>query len=345
MKDRFENYLKQGPDAAEDTAVIERNSDTGTQEHIHEIQMSKEELVRSLQQWRGKFFGKSVENDLESQFGNRTLQKTESGYQTYLKGGQVVELTEGDVFAAAQWGTFWRFPDTSIDKHDQQKIMIHQMRNLIGQHYDEQLVAFGKVNKLSDDRKRDTYERIGDQSTELTELPDGLLAEKMILSVLHKVQRDFDLPFTVHSVDVYEDVENKIDFVVSLQDHRRGVKVSEQSSGIGVQFTLNASKAEDKQNQINASKNRGEADVDDIVLVSMPFVQIRDLFDSWRYNADGSRINEKSLDPRGPDYLMSNEMKLQLLKALLKKLPLDLTEDELHEKIISTPETKHALAA
>jgi len=346
MKFKFENYLKQNPNTQEDTESIVRNTNEEAREEIDKTQLEKTELVQRLRDWRGKFFGSDVENDIESEMGNKKLFWNGNGFETRLRGGEKIELTDGEIASAYLWGTFWQF-DESVSKDDQQYVMSQQIRELIAGKYDDQLTEFGRVNKLSDDRKRDTYEAINAQPTEIEKLSDGFLAERMVSTLLNKAQLDYDLPFTLQSVDVYEDVENKIDFIVSVSEHDRAVKVNEQGSDIGVQFTINTSekKTEQKEKQIQHSLRQGEHAVDDIVLVSMPFKEIRDLFNQWRYDEEGNRKNEKRLDPRGPNMYMTDDMQVSTLQAIFKALPIDMTEDELREKMQGEQPQEFAKAA
>lgn len=336
MKQRFENYLKystsqeeQTDEIVKDIDSIERNvvSDTA-KNNILETQEQKQELVAELRSWRTKFFGESTDTTIESELGNRKLFKDEEGYHTYLKGGVKIPLTEGQIDSAKEWGTFWQFDD-SIDKHTQQKVMSSQIRDMIAKKYDTQLITFGEHSKLNDHRKQDTYTRISERSEQLDGMSDGILAEKMMVSLLTKAQKDYHLPFVLHKVDIYEDVENKIDFIVSLETHDRGVRVAEEGSDVGIQFTLNDNKTELKQDQIDKSKIRGDAEIDDIILVTMPFVKIRDAFNKWRYDENGNRINEKKLDPRGPDHLMSEDEQVEIFKTLFNSLPIGISEDQL----------------
>ncbi len=326
MKSKFENFLTQtSQDAPEDHASIKRNVTQESRDTIQKIQMEKQEFVDKLRAWRSKFFGKSLddESDIESLYGNRTLEQAADGsYCTYLRGGQKVVLSRGEVFAAREWGIFWRLDD-SIDKHDQQAIMAHQMRSLVENAYNKQLLEFGRVNKLSDDRKRDTYAQLQDIPIQLENRGDGFLAEKIVISLLKQLEHDSTLSIRVEAADVYEDVENKIDFIVTIESRRRGVEIDEQSSHIGVQLTMrtDTSKVQEKEKQIRASKQRGDADVDDIVLLSLPLKEVRSLFNTWRYNKDGSKKSEKALDPRGPNCFMSQELKESIVGALMSKLP------------------------
>jgi len=181
MKQRFENFLtnrsesdQTSPQVTEDIASIEKNiPDASVRGEILDTQLKKEELVSHLKDWRGKFFGESVDNNIESELGNRTLQHDADGYHTYLKGGVRIPLTEGQIASAKEWGVFWSFDD-SVDKNMQQKTMSGQVRELIAGKYDEQLTSFGEQNRLSDDIKRDTYSRIAERSPELDKMQDGI---------------------------------------------------------------------------------------------------------------------------------------------------------------------------
>jgi hypothetical protein len=52
----------------------------------------------------------------------------------------------------------------------------------------------------------------------------------------------------------------------------------------------------------------------------MPISHIRDVFNLWRYSADGERLSPKKLDPRGPDQLWSPEVKQVIIDGLVKRI-------------------------
>jgi len=339
MKERFENYLRAGTaserkeDTEESVALIERVVDEDTRSLIKELQAKKIDFVDGLRTWRKKFWNESPEEKklgelqhearvFEQQKGSRLLSYGADGtFATYFKGGEGVALSKGEVLAAAEWGFWWRFDD-SVPPDIQKEVMSHQVRHVIAQQYDRQLVQMGKVNTLANDQKRDTYTQIEKTNLELETMPSGILAEKMLMSFLTKQMHDTDLAFKVISADVYEDVEHKIDFIIEVEDTRRGVKVNEPEhrSRIGIQFTMNPKATEQKERQLKRVRNTAmsASDLDEMVLITMPLGDIKAVFDAWRYTEEGNRRNYNRLDPRGPDHSWSQETKQQILDGLVR---------------------------
>lgn len=243
-------------------------------------------------------------------------------YEMILNGAETILLTQGEIMAAAEWGIWFQF-DSSVPRTMQSKVMRNQVHHVLADQFDKQLTMFGKADRLSDDRKRDAYARIEQSEQSIENMPDGILAEKMLMSLLTKEIHDGDLPFSVQSVDVYEDMEHKID-IITVNDTRRGVKTEVHEQKIGIQFTLSKSYATlaHKNKQLSrVRKHLNETEVDELILVSMPIDDIRSIFERWRYNPDGS--HKKTLDPRGPDHLWSPETKKQIINHLVRGIGLE----------------------
>lgn len=339
MKERFENVLhsqsarEEGSEFEtkyqEDISFIEGLVDDGTLEKIKALQDQKLDFVDGLRAWRKKFWNDSATKieqhqaqQFESQAGAWALQQIDdTTFRTHMKGGDVLTLTKGEVMAAAQWGFWWRFDD-SVDNSLQREVMSHQVRHVIAGEYDKQLIALGKADRLSNDMKRDVYTSIEATNLNLDTMPAGILCEKMLMSFLTKEMHDSDLPFKVQSVDVYEDVENKIDFVVTFEGTTRGVQVGEpeHTNRIGIQFTMNAHAAERKEKQLEKVRGRGfnNLDIDELVLIVMPLNDVKKKYQQWRYDESGNRRNERKLDPNGPDSLWSEDTKKQIIDGLVR---------------------------
>ncbi|MFM2374296.1 MAG: hypothetical protein RLZZ234_291 [Candidatus Parcubacteria bacterium] len=297
------------------------------------VQEEKRALMHEMMEWRKKFWdSEGAHKDertaslsriaaFEQGEGGRTLRVRPDGmYEALQKGGEVTILTKGEVYAAHEWGTWWKFDDT-VSREQQLGIMSHQVRNLIAEKYDAQLLAFGKADRLSDDRKRDTYARIEATQGSMETMPNGILAEKMLLSFLTKAMHDRGLTFTVERADVHADVEYKIDFKIIVQDTKRGVRVGEPEHRIGIQFTLNPDAVGKKTEQLTrAQKRLNETDVDELILVTMPIDDVRKNFDRWRYDDQGNKKSEKRLDPRGPDMYWSKETQERILDGIVRRV-------------------------
>lgn len=350
MKDRFENTLsnrtpEREAEKAEDIAFIEGLVDEETLARIEELQEKKLEFVQGLRDWRKKFWsdrtldpeGRKKGGEFELRKGARTLtQMGDNEFEMHLKGGESVRLTKGEVMAASEWGYWWSF-DGSVDNEVQREVMSHQVRAVIAEGFDKQLVALGKADRLSNDMKRDAYATMEQNNFTLETAPPGIICEKMLISFLTKEMHDGDLPFTIKKVDVYEDMEHKIDFIITVENVRRGVQVEEpeEVTKIGIQFTtlrapvygqeaskkqqVNAQLYDRKVKQLERVKNKlGETEVDELVLINIPLSDVKQKFRRWRYDNQGNRRNERKLDPRGPDHLWSEETKQRIVDGLVK---------------------------
>lgn len=343
FKRQLEGAIKNaGKDAGSETLSPETSSDiekmrgivgADAWSDIENTQELKQALVHEFREWRKKFWNVEGEHTKEraeafpriARFENgdaaRTLRmRSDGAFEGVMKGGEAVTLTRGEVYAAAEWGTWWKFDD-SVSREHQIALMGSQVRTRISERYDDQLITFGKNDRLSDDRKRDAYARMESSQASLDTMPDGILAEKMLVSFLTKEMHDGDLEFTVSRADAHDDVEYKIDFVITVADRRRGVRVNEPEHRIGIQFTMDRGATERKQEQLTrAGKRLRETDVDELILVTMPINDVRANYDRWRYDENGKHKNEKRLDPRGPDQFWSAETKKAILDALVRQL-------------------------
>jgi hypothetical protein len=325
MKERFEKTLKavakESPskDDIDSIEMIEKYVDSETMAYIREIQAEKIDLVEQLREWRKKFWNDAEEHDsgLENRSGAKTLSVNANGeFQMFLKGGEAVTLSKGEVMSASEWGFWWKFDD-SVSQADQIAIMSKQVRNVVASAYDKQLIEFGSVDTLSDDRKRETYRAIKEKNLDLKTMPPGIMAEKMITSFLIKEMYDNpDLSFTIKSVDVYEDVEHKIDFILELKDVVRGVKVGEPHHSVGIQFTINPGATEKKEKQLERVRKVSlhETEVDEIMLITIPLDDVVAKYETWASAKKGQ------VDPRGPDNLWSDETKKKIIEVLLHRI-------------------------
>ena len=150
-------------------------------------------------------------------------------------------------------------------------------------------------------------ERTGVESKQL-----GVMAEQVIIGVLEGLAIDRpDLKMSVLEANAYQDVNDKIDFIISTKQKNRGVGVNREDvldelKSIGIQFTTNKTKAEHKANQILKSKERG-LEVDDIVYVELDNKTLHDAVAKW----------EKGGRPiTGPWKFLSAEVRTKVINDL-----------------------------
>lgn len=149
------------------------------------------------------------------------------------------------------------------------------------------------------------------------DFPTGMIAEKMTRLFFEKLVIDHKMPLSVERVDVYEDVQGKIDFIVHVSKESRGVDVeAEERQNIGIQFTRDIRKEtrDRKKGQIEKSlkhKDDRTSHVDSIVLVSIPLETTRRLYETWR--SSGS-------PPGGPEKLWNESTREVVFRGVLKDL-------------------------
>jgi hypothetical protein len=158
------------------------------------------------------------------------------------------------------------------------------------------------------------------------DLPYGVAAEKMMVQLFRKQEIDRDMPFQVIGADVYQDVTQKIDFIVRRIDHSRGVQLEdggEQMRNKGIQFTLNTQRhvLNRKMDQIRRSKQRltEEDHIDDIMLVTMDMGFMGTAYRQWQ---------EKGRLPGGPDKFLPPAVRKQIFTKTLEGM---FPEEELRE--------------
>ncbi len=124
----------------------------------------------------------------------------------------------------------------------------------------------------------------------------------MVKTFLKKVAIDTGVDVEVLDADVYQDVEQKIDFIIRRRAHRRLAHVEEtHREDIGVQFTTrtDAEMFKHKGAQLSKARERADSEVEDIVLVSVPFRDATAVYRTW----------EKTKSLGGPDHLWSGQKK------------------------------------
>jgi hypothetical protein len=160
------------------------------------------------------------------------------------------------------------------------------------------------------------YERSGNKNEQL-----GVIAEKIMYGVAEMIAIDRpDLGIKVTPANAYEDVENKIDFIIETTQKRRGANIEAKDletehKSVGIQFTINTSKQDHKLEQIEKAKERGVY-VDDIVYLDIESSVLRNALNKWEQS--GKKVS-------GPWQYLPKETQKVAIKGLFHSV---LTEDQ-----------------
>ena len=139
-----------------------------------------------------------------------------------------------------------------------------------------------KKDTMKSNAYKEISKREGIESEQL-----GVIAEKMMCGVAEMISIDrADLHVEVLPANAYQDVEEKIDFILNTKTKNRGVGINKDETVIdeksfGIQFTINTKKADFKNEQIQKAKERG-IDVDDILYVSIDYNMLRNAMIEWK---------------------------------------------------------------
>ena len=168
------------------------------------------------------------------------------------------------------------------------------------------------------------------------EMHAGKLFEQDIIHLLKEVQYDLlGIGISVQEANIVQDMDEKIDFVVQVEDRHRGVGVRETAtepktqSLFGIQFTINAQEdvRQKKERQIKQSKEHGlKSKVDDILLVTVPIGCGEIMQAHARWYAQGC-------PPGGPSKLYGTQVKVSLLEKIMEKMGAKGTMEEKRKEI------------
>lgn len=307
-----------------DTLMDEVAPDLGgrlSSEAIFYIQEEKQRIVDHLHE---RLHQIDTEGTVGEKGKNRsvTWDETTDSAVTFRSGGVPESVSKGQLLTAGLWGEEFYLDETTPRALKKEYVYSHA-RYQIAELYDHQ-IALSEMNKTYNKNTGidEAYTAIHERF-ETGVLPDGIIAEKMVESYLTKLMHDYDMPYTIKNVTVYEDVEYKIDFIIEpkAEEAALGVSVEEPQhrTDVGIQFTTARSERTiaHKEKQLTRARTqlaREASLVQNLVLVTLPIEHVRETFEAW----NTSKTNRRA--PGGPDELWPEEIKKQVFFALLERV-------------------------
>lgn len=246
--------------------------------------------------------------------------------------GQKISFTKEELFTDGEWGMKYTL-DASVPYLIQKEYLLSELKRELREKLDEQIIKKETVSELVHEWKKKAYEALSGSKEKPLE-QRGVIAEKMVKNFLKKISLIPGVDFEVRNADVYQDVEQKIDFLIHRKSHTRGGRVEESEvvQDIGIQFTTAIEKAAHKERQIGRVKKElqkdSENEIDDIVLVTMPMTYVKELHTKWQSHRR----------PGGPEKLLKGEEKAKILSLVLKDI---LTPEELSALIKSQVDAEY----
>lgn len=273
------------------------------------------------------------ETQEEQEVFNKAIQDIENSLDSFSKGGIPVSFdkrkkeftADGKVvpksyFAVASiWGKDFAFEENGELPFDYKQMKKKYQSAWIKEEVSKKLSPVIASIEAGRNRKDNAAiahaysaieERFGQESSEQI----GSRAEQVVRSFLTRIAAEVqDLKIEIHPANPYQDVHQKIDFIIEVTSKKRGVGIVEDeniSHTLGIQFTVNDSKIEHKKEQIQKAKNRA-MDIDDIILVAVNQNIMSSALEKWQKSGDSFRE---------PAEFLTYDTRMKLLRELFTNL-------------------------
>lgn len=239
-------------------------------------------------------------------------------YDKYSKSfnlGEEKGVSVGNIISSRRWGFDVCLPENLENFGDGKKVrklmLDSKLNDLLYQKLNKQLaISLSEKTQRVDALTSQAYLKIAERSG-IESRQTGVFAEQIIIGVLEGLSIDHpDLGFSVTESNAYQDVTDKIDFIISTKQKKRGVGVNREEEGdksIGIQLTTNFGAREHKNDQIAKAKARG-VEVDDIVYIEIKKETLEEAIRKWENS--GKKI-------AGPWEHLSPEIKTKTITNLL----------------------------
>lgn len=295
-------------------AAKHRYSTVEAQRRIYELQQDKQDTVDRL-------------------YAGFRLIGTPEGNRLWPKGARETSFENGKLFfnsqpidlatliTDAEWDVFYALPATA-PRHLQKQYLLGLAKLGISCMLDEQIIADETSSVRTDTLKQKAYTSLQQMDDEGNRFQiEGFIAETLIKNFLVKLSLRFDFDFEITQSDVFDDVENKIDFIIHRKNRYRGVRVEESTDmpkDIGIQFTINRNPDVriHKERQLRSVRERikrepREMPIEDIVLVQLNMGHPKKAYDTWR---------QAGSPPGGPDDQWSLDLRRQIFLGTLQDI-------------------------
>ena len=305
-----------------ETAVGTKTSPE-TQETVYDLQEEKKAVMDRLRYQLAHIDDPSLEEIEE--LGRTVTYDAETGtYYIFTKGRGQIPITLGEIMTGGVWGQQYRMSE-SIPRPVRKRFYVNQAREELMDRLDKQIAITEAERSYNKNKKKHTgYEGVAKRTgIPIIEQPPGIIAEHMVSSLMIRLAYDCSLPFVIVRADAHTDVDGKIDFIVHVRDKDQGVSVdaSETHKDVGIQFTTRTDTKgiKNKKEQVAEATEKlsveGGANVERIVVVSIPIDEVKTKVKEWQTN---QKENKYALG--GPDKLLASDVQEKIFKGVLHEV-------------------------
>lgn len=301
-----ETRLTQDTEALIKKTAIAEDTPRQTQRDIFNLQIEKQAIMRELQDEIAGL--DDPEYKAERKTGTRLIVEDGDDFFVKRKGELHERVSLGDLMTDPDYGIHYHL-DSSMPRNIKKRYLIEEAKFRLRALLDEQIIANESASGFTDAAKAEAFKEIGKDRREKKETHLGLIAEKMVRNFLNKLTWDFpEIHFDVEPVDIDRDMREKIDFIIHVRTHKRGVKVETPEHDTGIQFTINTTREnlEHKKEQIEHAEH--DEHIDEVIVVSLPASEFASSYDQWnKFKTSG-----------GPDRYWDLQTKEKIFRNVLK---------------------------
>ena len=295
----------------------DQNTTPEVERAVYELQKQKQEIMQKLKGDLACLDDDSCNFEIKNGAREVKFDETTKTFIYKNNKNQEVETTLGEMVTDMDWDIYYHLDADTTPRQYLKKYLIEktkaELRNLL----DQQIISSRVGNRYVNDEIQQTYQNI-EYGREIgaDNRQSGFISEPMVKNFLKHLTTDKALPFIIKDADVFQDVEQKMDFIVHKKEEVQGVRVEteEGASDVAIQFTVNEAAIDKKKRQIKRAEKvlkMNHEEITDIALVVFPLTMVNQLKKDW----------ERAGQPAGgPGKFLTLEVKKKLFFELLKDI-------------------------
>ncbi len=267
-------------------AAERQRTNMETQRIIYDIQKKKQQIMQRLKEQLACL--DNPECQIEKMANGRSAQFDEASSSfRYTDDNEKEKMASfGELMTDMDWGVNYNI-DQTAPRLMIKKYLVEGAKQELRELLDLQIIRSEVGGDITPEPRKLVYRTVeGERASGVAKERRGLISEIIVKNFLKKLSLDKNLPFEIHEADIFQDVEQKIDFIIHRKEKLRGVNVEtdEKAQDIGIQFSINRQAAGYKKHQIQKSRQQlrelGEY-IQDIALVIFPLNITRSLRQQW----------------------------------------------------------------
>lgn len=306
-------------------AALARKTPESTQRAVFDLQVQKQKIMQDLKDALRRI------DHPDSMAPERTPNSRMILYENgrYFRPGKYKAdtITLGEIMTGASWGIDFILDPQSVPRDVRKRFIVERAKQRIQDLLDQQIIAEESTSKLTHEWKQGAYLAIKENKEQgFDQRRAGLLAEKMVKNLLLTTMHDFPVDYSISEADVYQDVEQKIDFIVRVNTQQRGVGIEKDARKAevkGIQFTIQSSQEalHKKEVQIERARRQLGEGINDVVLVHIPLNHVSNMYEEWL------RLKRPA---GGPEKLWSGQTKERIFRGIMQGI---LSPEQINEHL------------